>query len=496
MKTSRRIFLKTVSLAALSSDGGCRFRVSDKPSQVLVNDVHTQLNPTLVREISTVRSLDALGQIVRRARRERRPISVAGGRHAAGGQQFAADVELIDTRKLNRILHFDSEAGTIEVESGIQWPELMGFLLKTQGDRMPAWAIAQKQTGTDRLSIGGALAANAHGRGLRLPPFISNVESFMLVDANGNCHVCSRSQNPELFKLVIGGYGLFGIVYSVKLRLVPRRRVRRVVKLLDAEELLGAFAGCVRDGFLYGDFQFAVDSMSDAFLRQGILSCYEPVSDESPIPAEQRKLSAQDWKDLLYLVHVDPTRAFEKYVKHYLATSGQIYWSDTQYVSDYFEDYHRELDAKLGAKEPATEVIGELFVPRETLPRFLTEAREDFSRSNVVVIYGTIRLIEQDNESFLAWAKQSYACVIFNIHTPHTSEGVARTANAFRHLIDMAIEHGGSFYLTYHKYATREQLEACYPQFAEFLRLKLKYDPNERFQSDWYRHYKKMFAGG
>src|SRR6266404_4187004 len=53
---------------------------------------------------------------------------------------------------------------------------------------------------------------------------------------------------------------------------------------------------------------------------------------------------------------------------------------------------------------------------------------------------------------------------------------------------------GGSYYLTYHRYATRKQVEACYPQFAEFLRLKKKYDPDERFQSDWYRHYRTMFA--
>ena len=31
-------------------------------------------------------------------------------------------------------------------------------------------------------------------------------------------------------------------------------------------------------------------------------------------------------------------------------------------------------------------------------------------------------------------------------------------------------------------------------QFAEFLRLKKRYDPEERFQSDWYRHYRTMFA--
>jgi hypothetical protein len=49
-------------------------------------------------------------------------------------------------------------------------------------------------------------------------------------------------------------------------------------------------------------------------------------------------------------------------------------------------------------------------------------------------------------------------------------------------------------YLTYHRDATRRQVETCYPQFAEFLRLKKKYDPQERFQSNWYRDYKSMFA--
>lgn len=35
--------------------------------------------------------------------------------------------------------------------------------------------------------------------------------------------------------------------------------------------------------------------------------------------------------------------------------------------------------------------------------------------------------------------------------------------------------------------------ERCYPQMAEFLRLK-RHDPGEVFQSDWYRHYRQMFA--
>jgi FAD/FMN-containing dehydrogenase len=85
------------------------------------------------------------------------------------------------------------------------------------------WGINQKQTGADRLCIGGALAANIHSRGIHLKPIINDVESFVLVDANGNTLTCSRRENFELFRLAIGGYGLFGVIASVTLRLAPRR---------------------------------------------------------------------------------------------------------------------------------------------------------------------------------------------------------------------------------------------------------------------------------
>jgi hypothetical protein len=58
----------------------------------------------------------------------------------------------------------------------------------------------------------------------------------------------------------------------------------------------------------------------------------------------------------------------------------------------------------------------------------------------------------------------------------------------------LAIRHGGRFYLTYHRWAMKQHVATCYPQFAEFLKLKKKYDPNELLQSEWYRHYRTMFA--
>jgi hypothetical protein len=124
----------------------------------------------------------------------------------------------------------------------------------------------------------------------------------------------------------------------------------------------------------------------------------------------------------------------------------------------------------------------------------LAKAAALLQSNHTIVIYGTVRLIEKDNESFLAWAKQPYACIIFNLLTFHTPDGIEGSARSFRGLIDLAIARGGSYYLTYHKFAKPEQVLACYPQFKEFLELKRKYDAPERFQSDWYRYYRKLFA--
>mgnify|MGYP001186253539 FL=1 len=461
---------------------------------VTVNDLHSQLNPTRVNRVVEPETLDAARGAIAAAKREGRSVCVAGGRHAMGAQAFATDGVLIDIRKLDRVLAFDMERGLIEVESGMQWPRLLSELTSAQRGRAKPWGFAQKQTGADRLTMGGCLSANVHGRGLTLPPFVGDVESFSLLDAKGDLRECSRTENPELFRLAIGGYGLFGFIYSVKLRLVPRRKVQRVVEVRDIDGIPAAFADRIRDGFLYGDFQYSIDDGSDGYLRRGVFSCYKPVADSTPVPVAQKELADRDWTDLLLLAHADKAGAFKRYAGYYLSTDGQVYWSDEHQMSIYPDFYHRELDRKLKTAPRATESITEIYCERDALPRFMAEVRDDSRRNRTEIIYGTVRLIEEDRESFLAWAKKPYACVIFNLHVVHTPEGLRRSADAFRRLIDLGIKYGGSYYPTYHKHATRKQVETCYPQFAEFLNLKRKHDPAEVFQSDWYRHYKRMFT--
>jgi FAD/FMN-containing dehydrogenase len=495
---TRRTFLNLAARAAgasFSAFAAMPVGVRAGEAATVVNDVHSQLNATRVARAVFPSSEEELKQALAAARSEGRQVSIAGGRHSMGGQQFASDGVLIDTRGMNRVLSLDENSGVVEVEGGMLWPDLIDQLITRQVSNSRVWGIVQKQTGADRLSIGGALGSNIHGRGLAFKPMIGDVESFTLMDADGRLMDCSRSENGELFRLAIGGYGLFGIVTRVKLRLMPRTKLERVVKIVDVEELMPAFERRMSEGFLYGDCQFSTDAASDGFLRTGVFSCYRPLPPDALMPEDHRELSQEDWRKLYYLSHADTRRAYEAYSSYYLTTSGQRYWSDTHQLSVYIDDYHIELDRRLGAENKGTEMITELYVPRAALGAFLAEVREDFRKHAVQLIYGTIRLIAKDDESFLAWAREPWVCTVMNLHIDHTEERIAKAADDFRRLIDRAIARGGSYFLTYHRWARRDQVERCYPQFPAFLKLKRRYDPGEVFASDWYRHYKAMFAG-
>ena len=59
-------------------------------------------------------------------------------------------------------------------------------------------------------------------------------------------------------------------------------------------------------------------------------------------------------------------------------------------------------------------------------------------------------------------------------------------------LIDRAADLDGSYYLTYHRWATRDQVERCHPRMREFLDRKRVYDPEGTFTSDWYEHHLRL----
>jgi FAD/FMN-containing dehydrogenase len=218
------------------------------------------------------------------------------------------------------------------------------------------------------------------------------------------------------------------------------------------------------------------------------------VSPETQLGAESTDIDTKLLTALLEIAHRDRGSAYRRYAKLELARDGNVEWSDLHQLSTYPAGYHQEIEKRLGADFVGADLILEVYVPRSELIPLLEEARRILLASGMPLVYGTIRFIEQDKDSYLAWAKKRYACVIFSPHSSGETQALRKTGDVCRQLIRAANKRGGSFYLTYNRFATRDELASAYPQFQDFLNLKKQYDPRETFQSNWYRYYKGLFA--
>lgn len=490
---TRRRFLGGVAVAGIGSViPGCG-RVQPRP--VWLNDIHSRLTATRVDKVLRPTGRAELVRWMRRSMNGQQGISIAGGRHSMGAQAFGTGSIHFDMRGVNGVGDLDSEAGIIDVEPGIVWPDLMRILEERQPSVESPWCIVQKQTGADSLTLGGAIASNIHGRGLSFAPFVQDVESLTLLTAAGDEIECSREVHSDWFALVIGGYGLFGVVTSLRLRLMRRETVRREVIVGTLDRIPELVEKRIAEGCLYGDFQFSAATETEGFLRDGVFSVYRPVarSEASAArPIQQETLSTDRWKSLIALAHRDKARAFQNYVNYYRTTDGQLYDSDRQQMSTYLPNYHEVVAEALGTGENQSLVITELYIPRHRLVDFFDDARLDMRRYRMDLVYGVVRWVEPDHETFLPWARERQACVIFNLNVRHSAEGQAKAAEDFRRLIDRALERGGSYYLTYHRHASRAQVETAYPKFGDMLAEKERRDPAGVWNSDWFRHNRQL----
>ena len=458
-----------------------------------LNDVQSRLNATDMQRIVSPANPEEIAAAIAEAASQGLPVCPAGSLHSMGGQQFATGGVSLSSAALNRISHLDARLRTVWVQSGATWPELVQWLQCNRENDGPGLSIIQKQTGADELTLGGALSSNIHGRVLGRRPIVDDIESFYMTLPDGSRVLCSRDENAHLFRLAIGGYGMFGFVDVINLRLTPRQLHVRRVQELPLEDAIPGLEAQARAGATYGDFQYMTDETSPDFMARGIMSVYLPEASASGIPDGQLGLSQEEWMRLYVLAHTDKAQAFDEYAAHYRETDGQLYWSDDLQFSPYLPEAGDALYRHLGWQTYASLMITELYVPRDRFVDFMAAARETIFRACANVVYGTVRLIEAEEETLLRWARDSYACIIFNLLVEHSPEGLERGREQFQALTDCALERDGSFYLTYHRWARRDQVERAYPCFPKFLELKEKHDPATVFSSDWYRHHREMF---
>src|SRR5262245_31900361 len=188
-----------------------------------INDISC-LNPTPIHSAITVRDEDDIRQAFAFARSYGVRVSIAGARHSQGGHAFAKNNVVLDMRTYNR-MSLDAAKKILTVQSGATWHDIQNRL-------HPQFAVKAMQS-TDVFTVGGSISVNAHGMDHQAGSVGRTIRSMRVMLPDGSIHRVSRTQEPELFGLVIGGYGLFGVILDAEIEVADNAIYRSGREVID-----------------------------------------------------------------------------------------------------------------------------------------------------------------------------------------------------------------------------------------------------------------------
>jgi len=166
--------------------------------------------PVLETRVIAPRSVESLRSVVREG-----PDVIARGNGRAYGDSAIGLTTTVHTRHLNRMVSFDNQTGVLVAEAGVLLGDVIAAFL-------PRGWFPIVTPGTKFVTIGGAIAADVHGKNHhRVGSFRHCVEWVEVMGDDGEITRCSRASNSALFDHTLGGMGLTGIIVRAAVRLQP-----------------------------------------------------------------------------------------------------------------------------------------------------------------------------------------------------------------------------------------------------------------------------------
>jgi decaprenylphospho-beta-D-ribofuranose 2-oxidase len=451
---------------------------------LLATDV-ARLTPTRVARVDDVRDIEQLRAVLHEAKERRLKVSISGSRHSQGGHTYTAGGVVLNMRGFNRVRAIDTAAMTITVESGATWDEVQRALA-------PRGLAIKVMQSSNIFTVGGTLSANAHGRDIDVTQFVEVVQAFHLLLADGSVVQVSRTENPELFSLVVGGYGLYGVILDVTLRVTRDELYEQRAVSMDYRQFPAYFAQQIKP-----DSQVvlmlarpSIDPDPRSFLRELVVVTWRRAAPTAPGSFALTE-EAHVWRDKLFF---GLSRRFDwaKALRWKLQKRVELGADAVRIVSrnNAMRPPLAPLELLDYRSRRNTDIIQEYYVPVENFVPFMDRFREILVAGKMNVLSSTVRYVTPNATPALAYAPRREAFAIIQMSNVDLSpEGQAQAATVTRRLVDVAIENSGTYYLTYQLYPSTEQLHRAYPNARHAFERKRFYDPAEIFSNRFYEKY-------
>lgn len=281
---------------------------------------------------------------------------------------------LIETRALDRFIHFDRDTGVLACEAGVLLADILHLVV-------PAGWFLPVVPGTCYVTVGGAIANDVHGKNHhQAGSFGRHVRQFELLRSDGTRLACSPTTNADWFAATVGGLGLTGVVTWAELQLRPIQGPHMDVESVRFANLEEFFALSAQFEPSYEYTVAWVDCLARGKrLGRGILQCANHAPGQAAAGLGPEKTLAVPFAPPVSLVNAVSLRIFN--TVYYHRQHGRVVRA-----RDYFQTFFFPLDRILRWNRlygPSGFYQYQCVVPPEVAPRATAELLETISHSGL-----------------------------------------------------------------------------------------------------------------
>jgi decaprenylphospho-beta-D-ribofuranose 2-oxidase len=448
-----------------------------RESPGVLNDV-AGLNRTVVRDVVQPQTEDEIRSAVSRSLSAGAKITIAGRRHSMGGQTLYPDAISIDMLQFNKILSLDTRNKILVVQSGATWRDIQEFL-------NPYGLAVLTMQGPNVFTVGGSMSVNAHGWDMRHGPVAASVEWFRILMADGSVKRCSRAESPEIFHLVLGGYGLFGVILEVGLHVTDNAAYTAAISHLDFAQLPAYFDREIRSLPQVELAEADLSVTSGSLLRKAIAVSYEQ-QEGNTRRTDPLQASSHIVRDR-YFFDLSRDYGWGKTLRWYL--QGMLEYPRAGEVRTRNNIFRSPIERIQYYSAKNTDILQEYFVPPQNFVPFTTGLAEIVERRRLNLLDATVRYVDANDDAFLNYAHRPALAMVLYTNMNTSPSGRRANAEATREIIELALKNGGTFYLPYVLDFDKSELNRAYPMTNDLFAAKKRYDPSEEFTSDFYSKY-------
>jgi len=403
-----------------------------------------------------------------------RDLTPRGLGRSYGDASLNASGAVVLSERLDRMLAFDPATGVLTCQAAVSLADILRHFL-------PRGFFFPVTPGTKNITVGGAIAADVHGKNHHKSGSMSAwLGRIRLLTGKGEILDCSRERDPEAFWATVGGMGLTGMILEADLRLKP---VSTGFMQVDHERIPNVDRLLERMDQSDDDYDYAVawvDSLaSKASLGKSVLMRANHASVDAlapglrgdPFRAKPRRELGVPFTLPDFTLNPLSMRIFNAglYFRH--PTTRKIADCETYfYPLDSIRAWNRAY-GKRGV------VQYQCVIPEATARQGTIEILESLQASGVGSFLTVLKSLGPESGGMLSFPMRGKTLAL---DVPFT--GPALLA-AIRRLDEIVLAHGGRVYLAKDSCLSRDAFERMYPRRAEFLRAKSRLDPDGRFGS-------------